>query len=61
MNLYQVAEEIARRLERIFLRDESGRRPVFGDAEKYQADPHWRDHIWDTTAKTTSQRGRGCV
>jgi hypothetical protein len=45
MNLYQVAEEVALRLERIFLRDKRGRRPVFGDAKKYQQDPHWRDHI----------------
>ena len=45
MNLYHVAEEIARRLESIFLRDDTGRRPVFGDAAKYQADPHWRDHL----------------
>ncbi len=30
---------------RIFLRDASGRRPVFGGAEKFQTDPHWRDHI----------------
>ena len=43
MNLYQVAEEIARRLSGIFLRDGRGRRPVYGGAEKFQADPHWRD------------------
>jgi hypothetical protein len=45
MNLFEVAHEIARRLTRIFLRDESGRRPVFGGSEKFQTDPHWRDHI----------------
>jgi hypothetical protein len=43
MNLYQVAEEIARRLASIFLKDEEGRRPVFGAAQKFQEDPHWRD------------------
>jgi hypothetical protein len=43
MNLYQVAEEIARRLASIFQRDETGRRPVFGGADKFQQDPHWRD------------------
>jgi hypothetical protein len=43
MNLFEVAREIANRLTRIFLRDESGRRPVFGGAEKFQTDPHWRD------------------
>ncbi len=45
MNLYQVAEEIGRRLETIFLRDESGRRPVFGDDPTFQNDEHWRDCI----------------
>jgi hypothetical protein len=43
MNLYQVAEDLSRRLANIFLRDSSGRRPVFGGAEKFQNDPHWRD------------------
>jgi hypothetical protein len=45
MNLFEVAREIANRLTRIFLRDESGRRPVYGGAEKFQRDPHWRDHL----------------
>ncbi len=45
MTLYQVAEEIARRLGSIFLRGEDGRRPVFGGTEKFQGDPHWRDHV----------------
>jgi hypothetical protein len=45
MNLYQVAQEISRRLERIFERDEDGQRPVFGGAWKFQNDPHWRDHL----------------
>jgi len=43
MNLYQVAEEIARRLASIFLRDKDGRRPVHGGTRKFQEDPHWRD------------------
>jgi len=45
MNLFQVAREIATRLTSIFLRDANGRRPVFGGTEKFQTDPHWRDHI----------------
>ncbi len=45
MNLYQVAEEIARRLGSIFLRDGNGRRPVYGGSDKFQNDPHWRDHV----------------
>ena len=45
MNLFEVAREIANRLERIFLRDKSGRRPVFGGTEKFQTDPQWKDYI----------------
>ena len=45
MNLFEVAREIANRLTRIFLRDEAGRRPVFGGAEKFQSDPYWRDNL----------------
>jgi hypothetical protein len=45
MNLFEVAREIANRLISIFTRDSNGRRPVFGGAEKFQTDPHWRDHI----------------
>jgi hypothetical protein len=45
MNLFEVAKEISSRLIRIFLRDEKGRRPVFGGAQKFQTDPHWRDHL----------------
>jgi len=45
MNLFEVAQEITNRLTRIFLRDESGRRPVFGGAEKFQRDPQWRDNL----------------
>ncbi|HEY0384789.1 MAG TPA: hypothetical protein VGC64_02200, partial [Pyrinomonadaceae bacterium] len=45
MTLWEVAGEISRRLSHIFLRDESGRRPVFGGTEKFQTDPHWRDYV----------------
>jgi hypothetical protein len=45
MTLYQVAEEIARRLSSIFLQDKNGRRPVYGGSRKFQEDPHWRDLI----------------
>jgi hypothetical protein len=43
LNLWDVAAELSRRLTRIFLRDAEGRRPVYGGAEKFQTDPHWRD------------------
>jgi hypothetical protein len=45
MTLYEVGIEIANRLTGIFLRDADGRRPVFGGTEKFQHDPHWRDHL----------------
>jgi hypothetical protein len=45
MNLYQVAEELTRRLTSIFRRDGAGRRPVHGGAREFQNDPHWRDLI----------------
>jgi hypothetical protein len=45
MTLWQVAGELSRRMTRLFLRGEDGRRPVFGGIEKFQTDPHWRDLI----------------
>jgi hypothetical protein len=45
MNLFEVAREIANRLKRIFLRDKSGRRAVYGGTEKFQTDPQWKDYI----------------
>ncbi len=44
LTLEQVAEELGRRLIRIFMRDEQGRRAVFGDHPKLQNDPHFRDY-----------------
>jgi hypothetical protein len=45
MSLYEVAHEIQTRLTRIFLRNEQGRRPVYGGTEIFQSDAHWRDHV----------------
>jgi hypothetical protein len=45
MTLWEVAGELSRRMTSIFLQDERGRRPVFGNLEKFQADPHWRDLV----------------
>jgi len=45
MTLFEVAREISRRLASIFLRDGSGRRPVYGGSTKFQNDPYWRDLI----------------
>jgi hypothetical protein len=45
MTLWEVATELSQRLTRIFLQDSERRRPVYGGAEKFQTDPHWRDLI----------------
>jgi hypothetical protein len=45
MTLFEVSREITRRLASIFVRDADGRRAVYGGAEKFQTDPHWRDLI----------------
>jgi hypothetical protein len=43
--LSEVAAELSRRLTHIFLRNQTGRRPVFGGTAKFQEDPLWRDAI----------------
>ena len=43
--LWDVAGELSRRMANIFLRDQNAHRPVFGNLEKFQTDPHWRDLI----------------
>ncbi|HSC34829.1 MAG TPA: glucosidase, partial [Thermodesulfobacteriota bacterium] len=45
MNLWEVAKEISHRLVRIFKKDPSGRRPVYGGTEKFQTDPYWSCYI----------------
>ena len=45
MTLFEVARELTRRLASLFLRDDSGRRPVYGGTTRFQEDPHWRDYI----------------
>jgi hypothetical protein len=45
MNLGEVGLALARRLSNIFVRDENGRRAVYGGTEKFQTDPHWKDYI----------------
>ena len=45
MTLYEVAEELGRRLASMFLRDSNGKRPVYGGTKKFQDDPHWKDYI----------------
>jgi hypothetical protein len=45
MNLYEVAENISRRLAGIFLKNDQGLRPVYGGTQKFQKDPLWQDYI----------------
>ena len=45
MTLFEVAQELVRRLTGTFLRDAQGQRPVYGGTAKFQDDPHWRDLI----------------
>jgi hypothetical protein len=45
MHLGEIADELARRLCRIFLRDERGHRPVYGESRMQQEDPNFRDHL----------------
>ena len=45
MTLFEVAKEISSRLSKIFVRDENGRRPVYGGTKKFQEDPYWKDYI----------------
>ena len=45
MTLFEVAQELSRRLTSTFLRDANGRRPVYGGTATFQEDPHWRDLI----------------
>jgi hypothetical protein len=45
LSLNEIADELSRRLQKLFLLDDNGRRPVFGDCPKMQTDPHFRDYI----------------
>jgi hypothetical protein len=45
MTLFEVAQELSRRLASTFLRDGDARRPVYGGSKLFQEDPHWRDLI----------------
>ena len=45
MNLFEVSKEIADRLSRIFPATSTAGDPSTAAREKFQTDPHWRDHI----------------
>src|SRR5712671_4266084 len=54
MTLWQVARELSKRLESIFLRDASGRRPVNGGTDKFQNDPPWKTGSSSTSTSTAT-------
>lgn len=45
LTLWEVSQELSKRLSNIFLKDDDGIRAVHGNAEKFQTDEHWRDHL----------------
>lgn len=45
LTLWEVSQELSQRLLKIFLKDKSRNRPVFGGVQKFQTDPHWKDYI----------------
>jgi len=45
LTLWEVAAELSRRLARLFLRGQDGRRAVNGGAAPFDGDPHWRDLV----------------
>lgn len=45
MTLSEIADELSRRLIRLFQRDEQGKRPYNGNIQRLQHDPHWRDYV----------------
>ncbi|MDH3493659.1 MAG: glucosidase [Acidobacteriota bacterium] len=44
LTLWEVSQELEKRLASIFLVDEEGRRPVFGNSRKFQNDEHFKDY-----------------
>ncbi len=45
VNLQQVALELATRLSKLFVRDEHGRRPCYGEDSRFSENTHWRDYV----------------
>jgi hypothetical protein len=45
LSINEVADELSRRLTRIFRKDENGRRPVHGYDERLQNDPYFKDYL----------------
>ena len=59
LTLSEIADEFCRRVLKVFLRGPDGRRPVFGNYEKFQTDPHFKDYIL-FHEYFHGDNGRGC-
>jgi hypothetical protein len=46
ITILQVADELSKRLTQVFLRDEQGKRAIFGSSAKLQNDPNFRDYLF---------------
>jgi len=59
MSLSQVSDELSRRVQSLFLKDASGRRPYQAEWPRFDDDPHFRDllHFFEYFDGDT---GRGC-
>ena len=45
-NLDQIIIQLAERMTKIFLRDETDKRPVFRNLEKFKSDPYWKYYVY---------------
>ena len=45
LSLSEVADKLSDRLVKIFQKDDKGNRPVYGNNDKFQNDPHFKDYI----------------
>jgi hypothetical protein len=45
LTLLEISDELSRRLSNLFLMDDQGMRPVFGQHQKIQEDPHFKNYI----------------
>ncbi|MFI5155887.1 MAG: glucosidase [Chitinophagales bacterium] len=46
LSLNEIGNELIKKITGIFLKGEDGKRPVFGEYQKFQVDPHFSNYIW---------------
>jgi hypothetical protein len=46
LTILQIAQELSRRLTRLFLKDKDGHRPIFAGDERFRSDPYFKDMLW---------------